>query len=86
MSGTRTEDISVECYAGYRADETPRRFRLGGRTFDVVEVLDCWLAPEHRYFKCRVAGGDTYLLGHDVTNDRWRLVLYQRAPEASRER
>src|SRR5512134_3828399 len=41
----------VECYAGHRGEETPRRFSFDGRTTEVAEVLDAWLAPDHRYFK-----------------------------------
>ena len=70
--------IRVECYAGYRGEETPRRFRLGKNAEDVVEVLDRWLSPEHRYFKCRGADGGTYILRHDVQGDRWELMFYQR--------
>ena len=32
--------IQVECYAGAKADETPRRFTWDGQTFEVDEVLD----------------------------------------------
>lgn len=32
--------IRVECYAGAKADETPRRFTLEERTVEVGEVLD----------------------------------------------
>jgi len=68
--------VSVECYSGYRAEETPRRFILGTAAIEVVEVLDRWLAPDHRYFKVR--GGDraTYILRHDVKAGAWELVLY----------
>ena len=45
--------IRVECYAGHRGDETPQRLFLGEREVEVVEVLDRWLAPSHRYFKLR---------------------------------
>ena len=34
--------IRVECYAGAKADETPRRFTLEERTVEVGEVLDRW--------------------------------------------
>lgn len=70
-------DIVVECYAGHRGEETPRRFTLGSRAIEVTEVLDRWLAPDHRYFK--VLGDDvaTYILRHAESGD-WELVLYQR--------
>lgn len=35
--------LCVECYAGYKADERPLRFRFresGAPSFEVVEVLD----------------------------------------------
>ncbi len=70
--------IRVECYAGYRGEETLGRFHLGENAEDVVEVLDRWLSPEHRYFKCRGADGGTYILRHDVQGDRWELMFYQR--------
>jgi hypothetical protein len=65
--------LQVECYAGYRGEETPRRFRIGDRWLEVEEVVDRWLDPDHRYFKVRVADGATYLLRHDATTQRWEL-------------
>jgi hypothetical protein len=40
----------------------------------VAEVLDRWLAPDHRYFKVRASDGGVYLLRHDVESQRWELV------------
>jgi len=68
--------VRVECYAGYRSEETPRRFFLGARAVTVIEVLDCWLSPEHRYFKLRGDDGGVYLLRHDVAVGDWALTLY----------
>lgn len=42
----------------------------------VVEVLDRWLAPEHRDFKLRGDDGGVYLLRHDVVREDWALTLY----------
>src|SRR5215475_15205304 len=56
----------VECYAGHRGEETPRRFRMGDRKIEIADVLDRWLAPDHRYFKVKDADGDLYILRHDV--------------------
>ncbi len=75
--------IRVECYAGYRGEETPRRFHLGEKAEDVVEVLDRWLSPEYRYFKCRGADDATYILRQDVSADRWELTLYKRSHMAT---
>ena len=71
--------IEVECYAGHRGEETPRRFHLGERVIEVAEVLDRWLAPDHRYFKLRGQEGATYVLRHDAVSDRWELIMYERA-------
>ena len=70
--------VSVECYAGHRGEETPRAFQLGDRRIAVLEVLDQWLAPDHRYFKLRGDDGDIYILRHDVTAEKWDLTLFGR--------
>ena len=74
--------VRVECYAGYRGEESPRRFRLLD-SWLAVEVLDVWLAPDHRYFKVRGSDGDTYLLRNDTESQRWELVQYLRSPHGS---
>ena len=70
--------IRVECYAGHRGEQEPRRFWLGERPVAVAEILDRWLAPEHRYFKVRGDDGGTYILRHATPADRWELTLYER--------
>ena len=71
--------IRVECYAGYRGEETPRRFWLGAKKIEVQDVLDRWMAPDHRYFK--VLGHDkaVYILRHDAVSWDWDLTFYQQA-------
>jgi hypothetical protein len=69
--------VSVECYAGHRGEETPIRFRLGDRSIEVDEVLGCWLAPDHRYFKVRTRDG-IYVLRTDVTSGGWELTMFER--------
>lgn len=64
------------CYSGYRGEQEPREFFLGERSVLVVEVLDRWTAPDHRYFKCRGSDGDNYILRHDTTADLWELTMY----------
>jgi len=70
--------VDVECHAGYRSEETPRRFRLGERQIEIAEVVDSWLAPDHRYFKVQDTQGDFYILRNDVAADRWELTLFRR--------
>jgi hypothetical protein len=72
--------IRVECYAGYRGEQEPRRFWLGERPVAVAEILDRWLSPEHRYFKIRGDDAGTYILRHDTHADRWELTLFESRP------
>ena len=72
--------IRVECYAGHRGEEEPRRFWLGERPVAVAEILDRWLAPEHRYFKVRGDDAGIYILRHDTHADRWELTLFENRP------
>lgn len=74
-----TAPIWVECYAGYRGEQTPRRFADGHHRVELGELLDCWLAPDHRYFKVRAEDGRVFILRHDVTAGRWELT-HQAAP------
>ena len=72
--------IQVECYAGSKADETPRRFNLAGRAIEVGEVIDRWHQvqsqpewPRADYFKVRGTDERNYLLKHDLESDEWFL-------------
>ena len=73
--------IPVECYAGHRGEETPRRLFLGDRRVEVSAVLDRWLAPDHRYFKVEGDDGSTYILRHDVASGRWEMTMFDRRKE-----
>ena len=68
--------MKVECYAGHRGEETPRRFYLGKRGIEVVEVLDRWIDPAHRYFKLRGNDGGIYILRYSTSEHVWELTLY----------
>lgn len=71
--------IRVECYSGYRAEETPRRLYFGERQVAVAEVLDRWLAPDHRYFKILGDDGACYIIRHDTRSWMWEVVFFQAA-------
>ena len=72
----RVFTIRVECYAGYRGEESPRRFFLKSRETRVVEILDRWLAPDHRYFKVMGDDGAIYIIRHDVACGYWELTMF----------
>jgi hypothetical protein len=42
--------LQVQCYAGWKADECPVRFRLKDRDFIVEEILDQWYSPNGVFF------------------------------------
>jgi hypothetical protein len=72
--------ITVQCYAGLKADETPRCFVWEERLVEVGEVLDRWFQVESQpewpradYFKVRGADQREYLLKHDLESDEWYL-------------
>ena len=40
--------VAVDCYAGSRGEETPRRFRLGDQLIEIEAVVERWRTPDHR--------------------------------------
>lgn len=67
----------MDCYAGYRGEETPRRIYFGRMTVDITNVIDRWLAPAHRYFKVEDDEGNEYILRHDSDAGRWELTSFK---------
>ena len=76
--------IQVDCYAGYRGEETPRRIRMATYKIDVKTVLDRWIAPDHRYFKLLGEDDATYIIRHDTVKSQWELVFFQSAAKIHR--
>ncbi len=68
--------IRVECYSGYRGDESPRRIILGEKRVTVKEIIDRWAGPDYRYFKIEGDDGALYIVKHDEENDAWELVMF----------
>jgi hypothetical protein len=66
--------IRVECHAGDRGEEEPIALFLGERRLEVTEVVDRWLASDHRYFKVRVGDGRQFVLLHDEVHHAWELA------------
>lgn len=69
--------IQVDCYAGYRGEETPRYIRMATYKIEVREIVDRWLSPDHRYFKIMGSDDATYIIRHDTRRRQWELVFYQ---------
>jgi hypothetical protein len=78
-TGHNEEDpavVRVECYAGHRAEESPRRFFIGKREIEIIEIIDRWLDPNHSYFKVRGEDGGIYILRYDRDSDSWEMTLF----------
>ena len=65
--------VAVDCYAGHRGDETPRRFTRGDQLVEILAVVAQWRTPDHRHFRVSTAG-ETYTLRHDAQSGRWELT------------
>ncbi len=72
--GGRFSAVQVDCYAGYRADESPRTIREpNGRRLEIAHILGRWIEPRHRFFKAATADGRTCLLRQNVETLHWEV-------------
>jgi hypothetical protein len=78
--------LQVECYSGRTADERPVMFRLDGREYKVVSVIDQWYDPESIFYKLRADDGNLYILRHWTFSPEgeWDLASFRRDAPASR--
>jgi hypothetical protein len=74
--------IDVECYAGYKADETPRRFYLHNMKFEITNIYDRWYQSESspgfpiaNFFKVGTPDGKKFILKHAIAEDDWFLLI-----------
>jgi len=73
--------IQVECYAGYRSEESPRSFFLNDRRYEIEEIVDRWYqgsrdpaVPACDYFKVRAADGSLFIIRMDRESLSWYLM------------
>ncbi len=88
MAGSARASLTVEAYSGYKADERPVAFRLGGRRIAVRQVLDRWYGEDHAYFKVTGEDGTVYIIRQERSVDAWELILVEvpGAPRAQEAR
>ena len=72
--------IEVHSYSGYKAGETPRRFTLGAKTYEIDLVMDRWYGPDYSYFKVRTVGGPVFILKYSDHSGGWDLEFYKGRP------
>ena len=73
--------IKVECYAGYRGEETPRVISFQSRKVAVTKILDRWLDPDYRYFKILGDDAGIYIVRHNMDSWVWELIFYKESKE-----
>lgn len=72
-----SEQIIVTTYSGYRGDEAPRAFFVGGVKIDVASVLEAWVEEtaetrvRMRLFVVKGSDGQTYTLAYDEELSMW---------------
>ncbi|MCK9274375.1 MAG: hypothetical protein M0P57_04715 [Syntrophales bacterium] len=86
----RFEEITVRCYSGYKASETPRSFTYRGRDFAIVEVVDRWYEEgtgrsRLDYFKARTEGGETFIIRYNGLFDKWAIAAPPNRDETAPE-
>lgn len=70
--------IRVECYAGYRGEQEPIAFWLGGRRLEARAIVDRWAGPGQRWFRVDAGDGHLYVLRHDEATGEWELAAFTR--------
>jgi hypothetical protein len=74
------EQVQVECYSGYKANERPMAFTYQGQRLEISEIVDRWYEggfkpdePVIDYFKVRTSEGKVYLLRYLSLFDAWSV-------------
>ena len=67
--------VTVEAYAGYKGEETPRAFTLEGTQLLVSEIVARWYTETHSYFRVCASDQHRYVLRYDLDNLIWELVM-----------
>jgi hypothetical protein len=73
--------LTVDAYAGYKGEETPRSFTLDGKKLHVLKVVDRWYSETHSYFRVHASDGQRYVLRFDLDENSWELVMQERNSE-----
>jgi hypothetical protein len=75
------ELIEVECYAGYKAEETPRAFIYRDKRYEILEIIDRWYeggvktgSQKLDYYKVKADDGRQYMIRYNSLFDKWALL------------
>ena len=73
--------VTVEAYAGYKGEETPRAFTLEGARLLVSEIVARWYTETHSYFRVCASDQHRYVLRYDLDHLVWELVMCETADD-----
>jgi len=71
------EKIDVMAYSGYRGEETPRDFMLGGTRIEVVQIQERWIEEgiedraAKRFFKVKGSDGGIHTIFYGEKTAEW---------------
>ncbi len=72
----------MECYAGYKANETPRAFIYQERRYNILEIIDRWYEggrkpgmPQLTSYKVKTEDNRQYIIRYNYMSDTWALMI-----------
>jgi len=69
--------IEVNCYSGFKGEQTPRAFSIEGKGIEVIEIMRMWIEEGYankerkRFFEVRGSDGKKYTLYYDEKANDW---------------
>lgn len=72
------KQVEVECDAVLGDREIPRRFHMGGRSIEVIELIDYWPSQDHHYYKVRSEDECVFILRYDIIAEIWEVTMFER--------
>jgi len=76
------ERIQVECYSGYKINESPKAFTYQGHRQEVQAIVDRWYEggidparPEVSYFKVKTTEDRIFILRYLSLFDAWSIGI-----------
>jgi len=71
--------VTVDAYAGYKGEETPRSFTVEGVNRAVLDIVDRWYTETCSYFRVNANDGQRYVLRYHLDEELWELVMQERS-------
>ncbi len=76
------EEITVECYSGYRACESPRSLNWRGKRYRITRIIDRWYEGGVKsgsdimdYYKVELDDGTVRIIRYVRMFDGWGILI-----------